>query len=68
VRSRFFIASGLDLKQVSTWAGHSDIRVTLNRYGHVIPGSERQAADRLSAYLTCPTVAQIVAQPARIRQ
>ena len=59
----FFIASGLDLKQVSTWAGHSDIRVTLNRYGHVIPGSEREAADRLSAYLARPTVAQTVAQP-----
>jgi integrase len=58
----FFIASGLDLKQVSTWAGHSDIRVTLNRYGHVIPGSERDAADRLTAYLAGPTVAQTVAQ------
>ena len=42
----FFIASGLVLKHVSTWAGHSDIRTTLNRYGHVIPGSERDAADR----------------------
>jgi hypothetical protein len=59
----FFIASGLDLKQVSTWAGHSDIRVTLNRYGHVIPGSEREAADCLSAYLAGPTVAQAVAHP-----
>jgi hypothetical protein len=58
----FFIASGLDLKQVSTWAGHSDIRVTLNRHGHVIPGSERDAADRLTAYLASPTVAQTVAQ------
>jgi integrase len=33
----FFIPSGLDLKQVSTWAGHSDIRVALNRYDLVIP-------------------------------
>jgi integrase len=59
----FFIASGLDLKQVSTWAGHSDIRTTLNRYGHVIPGSERDAADRLTAYLAGPTVARTVAHP-----
>jgi hypothetical protein len=42
----FFIASGLVLKHVSTWAGHSDIRTTLNRYGQVIPGSGRDAADR----------------------
>lgn len=57
----YFIAAGFDLKQVSTRAGHSDIRVTLNRYAHLIPGSERNAADRLSAYLAPPTVAQTVA-------
>lgn len=42
---------------MSTWAGHSDIRVTLNRYGHIIPGSEHQAAERLTAYLAGSTVA-----------
>jgi site-specific recombinase XerD len=45
----FFIASGLNLKQVSRWAGHSDIRTTLNR--------KRHAADRLTAYLAGLTVA-----------
>ena len=59
----YFIAAGFDLKQVSIWAGHSDIRVTLNRYGHLIPGSERDAAERLTAFLARPTVAQTVAHP-----
>ena len=45
------------------WAGHSDMRTTLNRYGHVIPGFERDAANRLIAYLAAPTVAHCGAAP-----
>ena len=44
----YFIAAGLDWKQISTWAGHGDVRQTWNRYGHLVPGGEREAADRLS--------------------
>jgi integrase len=54
----YFIAAGLDWKQISTWAGHSDVRQAWNRYGHLVPGGEREAADRLSAYLDRSTVAQ----------
>jgi integrase len=61
----YFIAAGLDWKQISTWAGHGDVRQTWNRYGHLVPGGEREAADRLSAYLDRSTVAQTVAQPLR---
>ena len=57
----YFIAAGLDWKQISTWAGHGDVRQTWNRYGHLVPGGEREAAERLSAYLDTPTVAQTVA-------
>ena len=57
-----FIAAGLDWKQISTWAGHGDVRQTWNRYGHLVPGGERAAAERLDAYLNPPTVAQTVAQ------
>jgi integrase len=61
----YFIAAGLDWKQISTWAGHGDVRQTWNRYGHLVPGGEREAAERLSAYLDAPTVAQTVAHRAR---
>lgn len=36
----YLIAAGLDCKQISTWAGHGDVRQTWNRYGHLVPGGE----------------------------
>ena len=51
----YFIAAGLDWKQISTWAGHGDVRQTWNRYGHLVPGGEEQAGERLDAYLTPAT-------------
>ncbi len=61
----FFIAAGLDWKQISTWAGHGDVRQTWNRYGHLVPGGEDTARERLDAFLTPattgPTVAHTVA-------
>jgi hypothetical protein len=57
----YFIAAGLDWKQISTWAGHGDVRQTWNRYGHLVPGGEEAARERLDAYLNplkpTPTVA-----------
>ena len=52
----YFIAAGLDWKQISTWAGHGDVRQTWNRYGHLVPGGEDTARERLDAFLT-PTQA-----------
>jgi hypothetical protein len=31
--------------------GHSSITVTLDRYGHLLPGNEREAAGMLADYL-----------------
>jgi hypothetical protein len=31
--------------------GHASIKVTLDRYGHLMPGNEAEAADLLDAYL-----------------
>ena len=50
----YFIAAGLDWKQISTWAGHGDVRQTWNRYGHLVPGGEQAAAERVEAYLNPP--------------
>lgn len=46
----YLIAAGLNAKELSTYIGHSDIRVTYNRYGHLMPGNEEAAADRLTAF------------------
>ena len=46
------IAVGVNAKALSTFMGHAKIGVTLDRYGHLMPGSEEEAAALLDAYLT----------------
>lgn len=45
------IAAGVNAKALSTYMGHSSITVTLDRYGHLMPGNEREAAALLDGYL-----------------
>jgi integrase len=47
----YLIAAGLDAKRLSVYMGHADIRVTYNRYGHLMPGSAEQDAEALGAFL-----------------
>ena len=55
----FLLAAGIHLKAVSTFAGHASISITLDRYGHLLPGTEREAAQRLDQLLAphAPTAA-----------
>ena len=46
------IAAGVNAKTLSTFMGHASITVTIDRYGHLFPGSEDEAAAMLDAYLT----------------
>jgi hypothetical protein len=46
------IAARVNAKALSTYMGHSTIAITLDRYGHLMPGSEEEAADLLDGYLT----------------
>jgi integrase len=45
------IAAGVNAKALSTYMGHASITITLDRYGHLMPGNEREAAGMLAAYL-----------------
>jgi len=45
------LAQGVHPKIVQERLGHADISMTLNRYSHVMPGMQRQAADTLDAAL-----------------
>lgn len=45
------IAAGENPKALQTYLGHSSITTTYDRYGHLLPGAERESAERLSAYL-----------------
>jgi integrase len=45
------IAASVNIKAISTFMGHSSIQITLDKYGHLLPGSENEAAGLLDAYL-----------------
>jgi hypothetical protein len=45
------IAAGVNAKALSAYLGHASITITLDRYGHLMPGSEDEAAGLLDAYL-----------------
>lgn len=45
------IAAGLNVKTLSTYMGHATITITLDRYGHLMPGSEIEARTLLDGYL-----------------
>lgn len=53
----FMIAAGVNAKALSTYMGHSSITVTLDRYGHLMPGNEDEAAEMLAFYLDRETPA-----------
>jgi integrase len=48
----YMIAAGINSKALSTYIGHSSITITLDRYGHLLPGNETQAAQLLDTWLS----------------
>ena len=42
----YLIANGMNPKQVQTYVGHTDIRATFNRYGHLLDGDVDTARRR----------------------
>jgi integrase len=49
------IAAGVNPKALSTFMGHANISITLDRYGHLMPGAEDEAAGLMDAYLRAAT-------------
>lgn len=45
------IAAGVNAKALQSFMGHANISITLDRYGHLMPGSEAEAASLLDSYL-----------------
>jgi integrase len=45
------IAAGVNGKALQTFMGHATVAITLDRYGHLMPGSEAEAAGLLDGYL-----------------
>jgi integrase len=45
------IAAGVNVKALSAFMGHANIRITLDEYDHLLPGAEDEAAGLLDAFL-----------------
>lgn len=45
------IDAGVNAKALSSYMGHANISITMDRYGHLMPGNETQAAAMLDRYL-----------------
>ena len=45
------IAAGVNAKALSVYMGHASISTTFDRYGHLMPGGEDEAAALADAYL-----------------
>jgi integrase len=44
------IAAGGNIRRISEWMGHASIQITLDRYGHLLPGDRDTVLDQLDAY------------------
>jgi len=45
------IAAGVNARALTTYMGHASVTITYDRYGHLMPGNENEAAALLDAYL-----------------
>jgi integrase len=55
------IAAGVNAKALATYMGHASVTITYDRYGHLMPGNEDEAAALLDAYLARANTAARVA-------
>lgn len=66
----FAIAAGLNAKTLSVYMGHATIAITLDLYGHLMPGAEDEATGLLDAYFARTaggsTAAQSAADPEKV--
>jgi len=58
------IAQGEDIKFVQSQLGHSSAKTTLDRYGHLFPGTHKEAARRLDQTIFGNSVRRLLEEPA----
>ena len=54
------IAANVNAKALSTYMGHASVTITYDRYGHLMPGNENEAAALLDDYLARATADALV--------
>ena len=58
------IAQGEDIKFVQAQLGHSSAKTTLDRYGHLFPGTHKESARRLDQTVFGNSVRRLLEEPA----
>jgi integrase len=53
------IAAGVNAKTVSVALGHANIAITMDVYGHLLPGAGDEVADVVNAYLARPALTAV---------
>ncbi len=53
-----WIAAGASPNEIAARAGHTSVSVVLDRYGHLLPGTEERVNDALDALVRASTPAQ----------
>lgn len=48
----------MNVKALSSYLGHASITITMDRYGHLMPGNEDEAVGLVDSYLDRATVAR----------
>lgn len=64
----YLIASGLNAKAVTVLLGHASIQTTFDRYGHLFPGHEDEAAALLDAYIQAAVTNGVTKMPRKRRR
>ncbi len=49
--SALLIAQGENIKYIQSQLGHASVQTTLDRYGHLLPATHKEAAQRLDQTL-----------------
>ncbi len=67
------IAAGVNVRALSEFMGHGGVAITLDLYGHLLPGSHDEAAGLFDAYLAraagtenAPTAPRTAPHPAKV--
>lgn len=60
------IGLGFTAEQLTEWIGHSSIRTTYDRYGHMLPKSREDIADRMGAVFEAAKASEPLTAPLRV--
>jgi integrase len=46
----YMIAAGTNIKSITEIMGHASVTVSIDRYGHMMPGGREEVVERMDAY------------------